>query len=145
MIIFGFQENDVLHIISNVFFFQRICWTAFWYFRSINSNFSCRKVIRIPGENTLCLHCAKSVQIRSYFWSVFSRIRTEYGEVQSIYRIQSECGELRTTNISVSGHFSSSANMKSAGHGEPFWHTNMLLLAVEFSGSSHQETYGPSV
>ena len=24
-------------------------------------------------------HCAKSIQIRSYFWSVFSRIRTEYG------------------------------------------------------------------
>ena len=24
-------------------------------------------------------HCAKSVQIRSNFWSVFSRIRTEYG------------------------------------------------------------------
>ena len=85
MIIFGFQENDVLHIISNVFFFQRICWTAFWYFRSINSNFSCRKVIRIPGENTLCLHCAKSVQIRSYFWSVFSRIRTEYGEILRIW------------------------------------------------------------
>ena len=25
-------------------------------------------------------HCVKSVQIRSFFWSVFSRIRTEYGE-----------------------------------------------------------------
>ena len=25
-------------------------------------------------------HCVKSVQIRSYFWSVFSCIRTEYGE-----------------------------------------------------------------
>ena len=60
-------------------------------------------------------------------------------------RIQSECGEIRTTNISVFGHFSRSANMKFAGHGEPFWHTNMLLLAVEFSGSSHQETQGPSV
>ena len=26
-------------------------------------------------------HCVKSVQIRSLFWSVFSRIRTEYGEI----------------------------------------------------------------
>ena len=26
----------------------------------------------------------KSVQIRSNFWSVFSRIRTEYGEIPSI-------------------------------------------------------------
>ena len=25
--------------------------------------------------------CAKSVQIQSFFWSVFSRIRTEYGEI----------------------------------------------------------------
>ena len=25
-------------------------------------------------------HCVKSVQIRSCFWSGFSRIRTEYGE-----------------------------------------------------------------
>ena len=26
-------------------------------------------------------HCVKSVQIRSYFWSVFSCIRTEYGDL----------------------------------------------------------------
>ena len=26
-------------------------------------------------------HCVKSVQMRSFFWSVFSRIRTEYGEI----------------------------------------------------------------
>ena len=28
-------------------------------------------------------HCVKSVQIRSFFWSVFSHIRTEYGDLQS--------------------------------------------------------------
>ena len=27
------------------------------------------------------MHCVKSVQIQSYFWSAFSRIRTEYGEI----------------------------------------------------------------
>ena len=26
-------------------------------------------------------HCVKIVQIRSYFWSVFSRIRTEYRDL----------------------------------------------------------------
>ena len=31
-------------------------------------------------------HCVKSVQIRSFFWSVFSLIRTEYGEIRSISR-----------------------------------------------------------
>ena len=27
------------------------------------------------------LHCVKSVQIRGYFWSVISCIRTEYGDL----------------------------------------------------------------
>ena len=47
----------------------------------------------------LCLigdiHCVKSVQRRSYFWSVFSCIRTEYRKI-------------RTRNNSVFGHFSRS-------------------------------------
>ena len=42
-------------------------------------------------------HCVKSVQIRSFFWSIFSRIRTEYGEI-------------RTRKNSVFGHFSRSVN-----------------------------------
>ena len=29
------------------------------------------------------LHCVESVQIRSYIWSVFSCIRTEYGDLRS--------------------------------------------------------------
>ena len=52
-------------------------------------------------------HCVKSVQIRSFLWSVFSRIRTEYGE---ILRIQSECGKIRTRKNSVFGHFSRSVS-----------------------------------
>ena len=35
------------------------------------------------------LHCMKSVQIRSFFWSVFSRIQTDT-------RIQSAYGEIQT-------------------------------------------------
>ena len=30
-------------------------------------------------------HCVKSVQIQSYFWSVFSSIRTEYGDLLRKY------------------------------------------------------------
>ena len=35
-------------------------------------------------------HCLKSVQIQSFFWSLFSRIWTEYGEIRSIspYSVQ---------------------------------------------------------
>ena len=39
------------------------------------------------------IHCVKSVQIRSYFWYIFSRIWTEYGEILVSLRIQSECGK----------------------------------------------------
>ena len=47
-------------------------------------------------------HCVKSVQMRSYFWSAFCCIRTEYGEILSEY------GKIRTRNNSVFGHFSCS-------------------------------------
>ena len=60
-------------------------------------------------------HCVKSVQILSNFWSAFSRIRTEYGEILRIsplsLRIQSECRKIRTRNYSVFGHFSRSATL----------------------------------
>ena len=32
----------------------------------------------------ILVHCVKGVQIRSFFWSVFSGIRTEYGEILRI-------------------------------------------------------------
>ena len=40
-----------------------------------------------------CFQCVKCVQKQSFFWSVFSRIRTEYGK---ILRIQSEYGKIWT-------------------------------------------------
>ena len=30
-----------------------------------------------------CIYCVKDVQIRSFFWSVFSRIWTENGNIRS--------------------------------------------------------------
>ena len=30
------------------------------------------------------IHCAKSFQIRSFFWSIFSCIRIEYGDIRSM-------------------------------------------------------------
>ena len=40
--------------------------------------------IRIP-QNLDVVHCVKCVQIRSFFWSVFSCIRTEYGPEKTPY------------------------------------------------------------
>ena len=52
-------------------------------------------------------HCVKSVQIRSYFWPVFSCIRIEYGVN---LRIQSEYRKIRTRNNSVFTQFSRSVS-----------------------------------
>ena len=56
----------------------------------------------------LDLHCVKSVQIRSFFWSIFSRIRTGHGDFLVNLRIQSECRKILTRKNSVFGHFSRS-------------------------------------
>ena len=41
-----------------------------------------QKIVDCATNN---FHCMKSVQIRSYFWSLFSSIRTEYGPEISPY------------------------------------------------------------
>ena len=47
--------------------------------REVHPNISAAAFVKPPT-----MHCVKSVQIRSFFWSAFSRIRTEYGEIRSI-------------------------------------------------------------
>ena len=54
----------------------------------------------------------KSVQIRSFFWSVFSCIRTDGVNL----RIQSEYRKIWTRNNSVFGQFSRSANVDKSYH-----------------------------
>ena len=50
----------------------------------------------------------ESVQIRSFFWSVFSPIRTEYGEIRLISPYSVRMRKIRTRKNSVFGHFSHS-------------------------------------
>ena len=50
----------------------------------------------------------KSVQIRSFFWSILSRIRTEYGEMLRISSYSIRIREKTDQKNSVSGHFSCS-------------------------------------
>ena len=47
----------------------------------------------IDSEST---HCVKRVQIRSFFWSVFSRIRTEYGEIRSASKYSGQVNKTKT-------------------------------------------------
>ena len=44
-------------------------------------------------------HCAKCVRSRSFFWSVFSRIRTEYGEILRISPYSVQSGKMWTKNF----------------------------------------------
>ena len=57
-------------------------------------------------------HCVKSVSIRSFFWSVFSRIRIEYGHLlcKTPYSIQIR--ENIAQKNSVFGHFSRSVSFR---------------------------------
>ena len=81
-----------------------------------------RKVLVVFGEFVQLKHlvetnyrnCLKSVQIQNFFWSVFSRILTEYGKI-------------RTRKNSVFGHFPHSACF---GHKTEFSfnYKNLLLL-----------------
>ena len=56
----------------------------------------------------LVVHCVKIVQIWNFFWSVFSCIRTEYGDLmrKSPYSVRIQ--EIQTRKNSVFGHFSRS-------------------------------------
>ena len=62
----NFTFSKVLFYKSTSLFWKWCCWIAFSWMRFSN------------------LDCVKSIQIRSYFWSVFSCIWTECGEIWSI-------------------------------------------------------------
>ena len=81
-------------------------------------NFISEKILykqRIMHNQALCIikhkHWVKSVQIGSYFWSLFSCIRTEYAEILVSLCIKSECGKIRTRKNCVFRHFSRSARV----------------------------------
>ena len=60
----------------------------------------------IQANKRLTMHCVKSVQIRSYFWSIY---------IVNLC-IQSEQRKIRTRNNSVFGHFSRSERLKKNDH-----------------------------
>ena len=79
----------------------KAAYTQFWDFLNIPKCFGLyTKIYYTKYQDPLYLwwikHCVKSVQIRSYFWSVFSCIRIEYGKIH-------------TRNNFVFGHFSRGA------------------------------------
>ena len=66
---FGFDELNWIFFFSSFFLlllFEGVSFSVKVFVQSGNS------------------HCLKSVQIRRFFWSLFSRIRTKYVEIRSI-------------------------------------------------------------
>ena len=57
---------------------------SFWQWLSPRWSFCCYifQILRVIQVAFSLSHCVKSVQIPSFFWSVFSRIRTEYGDLR---------------------------------------------------------------
>ena len=87
-----------------MFFWAKGIWTSNFLtfdFKIVDSFFfilrimhSSLAVLKLETRSSLKkskynLYCVKSVQIRSLFWSVFSHIPTEYGEILVSLRIQS--------------------------------------------------------
>ena len=67
-----------------IFFYLRITRNLLvWYPLYIKFKFVTGNFCKIFDQSWY--HCVKSVQIRSFFWIVFSRISTEYGEIRSIF------------------------------------------------------------
>ena len=89
---YGCPPVNLLHIFRTPF--PRS--TSGWLFLGFSDCFSWD--LEMSKQTKQDLHCMKSVQIRSYFWSVFSCIWTEYRGI-------------RTENNSLFGHFSRSGDI----------------------------------
>ena len=78
------------------------------------------------------VYCVKSIQIWSFSSSAFSRIRTEYGEIQTISPYSVQMRENTDQRISVFGHFLRS------GCYHTWCKTSALASALNFCDASWQ-------
>ena len=101
---FFLQFMQTYFIKQNCFFFVLFTHCV----KYARTKFSITHMLHLYGKTPL----RESVQIRSYFWYVFSCIRTEYGEILRISPFQSECGKIPTRNNSLFGNFSHSARVR---------------------------------
>ena len=109
-------QNGCFKKIKHAKFSKKRTFLTPWYARAywnvpFSENLACFVFLKHPGWFyhiaqssliVLSIHFLKCVQIRSYFWSVFSCIRTECGDLRSKSR------KIRIRNNSAIGHFSCS-------------------------------------
>ena len=100
--------------------------------KNVCSKFTMKFIMKII--NFSITHCVKSVQIRSYFWSVFSCIRTEYGFYGVNIRIQPEYRKIRTRKNSTDFRRCSTRNNSVFRHfsRSDFLPFNLFLTFISF-------------
>ena len=81
-------------------------------------------------------HCVKSVQIQSYFWSVFSCIRTEYRDSLYSGQIQENTDQKK----SVFRHFSSSERVRRQMTEVVTWSCFVKKMLLRISQNSRVNT-----
>ena len=99
-----FSEFDYISVLS----YNLIKQTSIVLLTSVNLNVWYPKNLIRPVQ----YHCVKSVQIRSFFCSAFSRIRTEYEEIRSKSPYSVRMRENTNQKNSVFGHFSCSVYLR---------------------------------
>ena len=96
---------DCIFKILQILFLKCFFFRRFFHIFTIANELTGFSISRLADmEDFFKRHGVKSVQIRIYFWSVFSCIWTEYGEIWSLH-IQSEYRKIRTRNNSIFGPF----------------------------------------
>ena len=93
-----FEKNNNKQVLHN-FFYQHICINAYQYSHFIHTIFSCSLTLR------------KKCPYSEYVWSIFSRLRTENGEIRSISPYSVWMRENADQNNSEYVHFSSSLSL----------------------------------
>ena len=82
----GEHKFEALLKISNTFISELSVFSYMYDFVVQASKKKENFVVILYGfEKHSTRHCVKSVQIRSYFWSVFSCTRTKYGDLRSVH------------------------------------------------------------
>ena len=79
---------------------------------TLHSNLSFFNIHQIISIRSWNLHCVKNIKIRSYFWTVFSWIQTEYRKI-------------RTRNKSAFGYFSRSVTFIHCSDIRFTWNQNL--------------------
>ena len=70
----SYNESEVTHISIRIFWPFLLNWNTFR-----DRLLKAWKYMKF-AEFSMCKHCVKGVQMRSLFWSAFSRVRTENGD-----------------------------------------------------------------